>query len=297
MGSSNMAHGGSGNTPIIDKIDNLERQIIDGKLMFVDDDRNSLVSTSYVDSETEVEMVFDETDNLMPLKNSKGHGDLVLKLYDLNIERGFLSPKLKGSGRGVKEKDVGSAGGFGSRLGVDTSPINTGSNQEGFMVTPEPMQSNGNVEVEINAGPTVGQPSTDNIPGKSSYANVTGKPSGTKVNFRTLFTLGGNRIDVVVPVESIRAISERFANTAYGFFLGKRVASMDGLNAMLENGPWFIRNNPLILKKWHPDVNLLKKDVGTVPVWVKLYGVPVTAFGEDGLSATATKLGQAMLGL
>ncbi|GKC26216.1 hypothetical protein Tco_1033510, partial [Tanacetum coccineum] len=34
----------------------------------------------------------------------------------------------------------------------------------------------------------------------------------------------GNRVDVVVPVESIRAISERFANTAYGFFLGKRVA-------------------------------------------------------------------------
>nr|GEW95046.1 reverse transcriptase domain, reverse transcriptase zinc-binding domain protein [Tanacetum cinerariifolium] len=106
----------------------------------------------------------------------------------------------------------------------------------------------------------------------SSYANVTGKPSGTKVNFRTLFTLGrgGNGIDVVVPVESIRAISERFVNTDYGYFLGKRVAypvvanyvrntwckyrlvrlmvssstslfsfqfsSMEGLNAMLENG-------------------------------------------------------------
>nr|GEX26407.1 hypothetical protein [Tanacetum cinerariifolium] len=28
---------------------------------------------------------------------------------------------------------------------------------------------------------------------------------------------------------------------------------IDGLDAMLENGPWFIRNNPLILKKWHPD--------------------------------------------
>ncbi|GKD30526.1 zinc knuckle CX2CX4HX4C containing protein, partial [Tanacetum coccineum] len=50
----------------------------------------------------------------------------------------------------------------------------------------------------------------------------------------------------------------------------------DGLNAMLENDSWFIRNNPLILKKWHPDVNLLKEDVGTVPVWVKLHGVPVT---------------------
>ncbi|GJR20199.1 hypothetical protein Tco_0968726 [Tanacetum coccineum] len=42
-------------------------------------------------------------------------------------------------------------------------------------------------------------------------------------------------------------------------------SSMDGLDAMLENGPWFILNNPLILKKWHPDENLLKEDVSTVP--------------------------------
>nr|GEV43341.1 hypothetical protein [Tanacetum cinerariifolium] len=35
---------------------------------------------------------------------------------------------------------------------------------------------------------------------------------------------GGNGVDVVVPVESIRAIIARFANTVYGFFLGKRVA-------------------------------------------------------------------------
>ncbi|GKB53287.1 hypothetical protein Tco_0904040 [Tanacetum coccineum] len=36
--------------------------------------------------------------------------------------------------------------------------------------------------------------------------------------------ISGNGVDVVVSAESIRAISERFANTAYGFFLGKRVA-------------------------------------------------------------------------
>ncbi|GJZ37874.1 hypothetical protein Tco_0584065 [Tanacetum coccineum] len=112
--------------------------------------------------------------------------------------------------------------------------------------------------------------SAGNVPGKSSYANITGKPSGKKVNVRTLFTPGGNGIDVVVPVDSIHAISERFANTAYGFFLGKKVAypvvvnyvsntwgkyglirsmfssstklfsfqfsSMDGLDEMLENG-------------------------------------------------------------
>ncbi|GJV71524.1 reverse transcriptase domain-containing protein [Tanacetum coccineum] len=85
--------------------------------------------------------------------------------------------------------------------------------------------------------------------------------------------------------ELIRAIVERFVNTAYGFFLGKRVAYpvvanyvrntwgkfglvksmlssstmlfsfqfsfMDGLNSMLENGPLFIRNHPLIIRKWN----------------------------------------------
>nr|GFD16617.1 hypothetical protein [Tanacetum cinerariifolium] len=43
--------------------------------------------------------------------------------------------------------------------------------------------------------------------------------------------------------------------------------------------------------KWHPDENLLKEDVSTVPVWVKLHDVPITAFSEDGLSAIATKMG------
>ncbi|GKA83878.1 hypothetical protein Tco_0805473, partial [Tanacetum coccineum] len=66
--------------------------------------------------------------------------------------------------------------------------------------------------------------SAGNAPSSSLYANVTSKPSGKKLNFRTLFTPGGNGIDVVVLVESIRTISERFANTSYGFFLGKRVA-------------------------------------------------------------------------
>ncbi|GKA22673.1 hypothetical protein Tco_0708635 [Tanacetum coccineum] len=49
------------------------------------------------------------------------------------------------------------------------------------------------------------------------------------------------------------------------------------------------------MKKWHPYENLLKEDVSIVPVWVKLHGVPVTAFSEDGLSAIATKLGTPLM--
>nr|GEY43172.1 zinc knuckle CX2CX4HX4C [Tanacetum cinerariifolium] len=81
--------------------------------------------------------------------------------------------------------------------------------------------------------------------------------------------------------ESIRDISERFANMVYGFLLGKRVAYPVVTN--------YVRNT------WgkytlNPNVNILQEDVGNVLVWVKLHGVYVTAFSEDGLSAITTKL-------
>ncbi|GJV27664.1 putative reverse transcriptase domain-containing protein [Tanacetum coccineum] len=41
--------------------------------------------------------------------------------------------------------------------------------------------------------------------------------------------------------------------------------------------------------------NLMKEDVGNVPVWVKLHDIPVTAFSEDGLSVIATKLGTPLM--
>nr|GEW01383.1 RNA-directed DNA polymerase, eukaryota [Tanacetum cinerariifolium] len=47
--------------------------------------------------------------------------------------------------------------------------------------------------------------------------------------------------------------------------------------------------------KRHLDVKLLKEDVGNVLVWVKLYGVLVTAFSGDGLSVIATKLGTTLM--
>ncbi|GJZ64050.1 ALP1-like protein isoform X1, partial [Tanacetum coccineum] len=42
--------------------------------------------------------------------------------------------------------------------------------------------------------------------------------------------------------------------------------SKDGINAMIENDPWLIRNVSLILKKWTPNANIMKEDVCTIPV-------------------------------
>nr|GEY87137.1 hypothetical protein [Tanacetum cinerariifolium] len=265
------------------------------------------------------------------------------------MKRGFLRQKGSGEGRGVNEKDLNmnkmiSASCIGVSMDSedtlnDVSSIGVASAvREGvtpFMVdiTVEMGKQNSLDDTTVPGSfpplSTLVSTTAGNAPGKSSYANIIGKTSGKKVNVCTLFTPRGNGIDVVVPIDSIWAISECFANTSYDFFLGKKVAypvvanyvkntwgkyglvrsmfsssiglfsfqfsSMDGLDAMLENGPWFIKNNPLILKKWHPNENLLKEDVSTVPVRVKLHGVPITNFSEDGLSAIATKLGTPLM--
>ncbi|GKC30601.1 putative reverse transcriptase domain-containing protein [Tanacetum coccineum] len=160
---------------------------------------------------------------------------------------------------------------------------------------------------------------------------VTSEPSRKTVNFRTLNRSADNGADVAVTLEFflLQAISDRFANSVYGFFKGKGIAyhvvkiyvkntwskyglvklmmnstnklfffkfnSKDRMDVMLKYGPWFIHNIPLILKKWTLDWNLLKDDVGNVPVWVKFHNVPITAFSKDGLSAIETKLGTLLM--
>nr|GEU68212.1 hypothetical protein [Tanacetum cinerariifolium] len=57
-----------------------------------------------------------------------------------------------------------------------------------------------------------------------------------------------------------------------------------GLDDLLENKPYMIQNVLIILKKWSPDANLSKEDLTKVPMWVKLYNVPMVTFTSKGLS-------------
>ncbi|GKA34867.1 putative receptor-like protein kinase [Tanacetum coccineum] len=90
-----------------------------------------------------------------------------------------------------------------------------------------------NTQIEKNmGGPTsnvaanVTPSSTDLISfAPTSYAKlVSGETSKKSVNFRTFITPVRDGADVVVLLESNRAISEWLANTVYGFLLEKRVA-------------------------------------------------------------------------
>ncbi|GJV55825.1 copia protein [Tanacetum coccineum] len=110
---------------------------------------------------------------------------------------------------------------------------------------------------------------------------------GKKVAYPVVANYVRNTLSKFKLVRSMFSLSTGLFSFQFSF--------MDELDAMLENGPWFIQNNSLILKKWHPDKNLLKEDVSIVPVWVKLYGVPIMAFSEEGLSAITTKLGTPLM--
>ncbi|GJW44670.1 hypothetical protein Tco_0073469 [Tanacetum coccineum] len=63
------------NTPIVEKIDKIERQICEGRLRLLDNDGNPLVPTGIMESDSEVEVVYDETANLRISKSGKDGSD------------------------------------------------------------------------------------------------------------------------------------------------------------------------------------------------------------------------------
>ncbi|GJV99093.1 retrotransposon protein, putative, ty1-copia subclass [Tanacetum coccineum] len=205
-------------------------------------------------------------------------------------KRGFLSQKGSGVGRGVKEKQVSNASNLEVvKDGVVPSVTVTYDNtQKDLNDDPVGMEVQSPLVDQTNAVktgggsypplPTHGTNPTGNTPGKSSYANVIGESMAYPVVANYVRNTWGKF-----------GLVKSMLNSSTGLF-SFQFSSTDGLNSMLKNGSWFIHNHPLILRKWNPDVDLLKEDVGNVSVWVKLYGVPVMAFSKDGLSAIATKL-------
>ncbi|GJV33879.1 zinc knuckle CX2CX4HX4C containing protein [Tanacetum coccineum] len=132
---------------------------------------------------------------------------------------------------------------------------------------------------------------------------------------------------VAIPYEAVEEVSARFANTLYGYFIGKRLAfrlvenyvqntwakyglkrvhlhedfflfqfeTKEGMDSVLENSPWLIRTVPLILNVWSPNTVLKKAEVKKAHVWVKLHHVPIVAYSEIGLSFITTQIGKPIM--
>ncbi|GJT28635.1 retrovirus-related pol polyprotein from transposon TNT 1-94 [Tanacetum coccineum] len=167
-------------------------------------------------------------------------------------------------------------------------------------------------------------------PSFTSVVNGTNEiRSNPKVNFKAMVNY--EKVDnsnFVLPIAEVHAVKHKFDNSLVGFFVGKKVAfplvknyvtntwtkfgfekvmsddygvfyfkfaSLKGLEQVLELGPWMIKNVPLILTKWSPNMSLDKDRVTKVPVWVKFHKVPAVAYSEVGLSLLGTQVGNPIM--
>ncbi|GJS77179.1 integrase, catalytic region, zinc finger, CCHC-type containing protein [Tanacetum coccineum] len=115
---------------------------------------------------------------------------------------------------------------------------------------------------------------------------------------------GNSDVDQQVNIRSkeIRANKKADGNEycATGFGLhaesvNRNDGPVGGMDQVIERGPWIIRNTPLILNRWPPNVSLKCDEVTKVPVWVKLYNVPLVAYLEDRLSLIDTQVGKPIM--
>nr|GFA22526.1 hypothetical protein [Tanacetum cinerariifolium] len=128
---------------------------------------------------------------------------------------------------------------------------------------------------------------------------------------------------LAIPLSAVEEVSARFENTLYGYFISNRLAfplvenyvkntwarfglkrimlddgiflfqfdTKEGMERIIENGPWLIQGMPLILNVWTPSSALRKEEIKKAPVWVKMNHVPIAAYSEVGLSLITTQIG------
>ena len=53
--------------------------------------------------------------------------------------------------------------------------------------------------------------------------------------------------------------------------------SEEGLQTVIENGPWLVDQKPFFMQKWEAGLCLSRPEPTRIPVWVKIYNVPLEA--------------------
>ncbi|CAI9261135.1 unnamed protein product [Lactuca saligna] len=163
--------------------------------------------------------------------------------------------------------------------------------------------------------------------GKVSYAE---KVSGKKLNAANLISKIKKKADLPVgavemPISDILKGCSPFKTTLYGYFIDKHVnffnvnkfahnmwkrygleevmvneegiyffrfSSEQGMLNVLEGGVWMIFDSALIVRRWTTGISSARDQHDKVPVWVKIYNVPLEYWNGTGLSHIAWEIGK-----
>ncbi|KAL7589389.1 hypothetical protein Lser_V15G40879 [Lactuca serriola] len=85
-------------------------------------------------------------------------------------------------------------------------------------------------------------------------------------------------------------LEEVFMNSK-GFFFFK-FSDEKGMLSVLEGSPWLMFNNmPLFLQRWRPGLTLTKNKHDKIPVWIKIFDLPLEVWSGENLCRIASKIG------
>jgi hypothetical protein len=84
---------------------------------------------------------------------------------------------------------------------------------------------------------------------------------------------------------------ESVMTTSNGFIIF-HFNTVDEMHAVLEKGPWMFGGKNIILQQWHPRFQFDKNKITTLPVWIRLHGLPFPLWSKQGLSLAASMVGR-----
>ncbi|KAJ6887634.1 hypothetical protein NC652_028790 [Populus alba x Populus x berolinensis] len=84
---------------------------------------------------------------------------------------------------------------------------------------------------------------------------------------------------------------ESVMTTTNGFIIF-RFNTADEMQTVLEKGPWMFGGKNIILQQWHPRFQFDKNKISTLPVWIRLHGLPFPLWSRQGLSLAASMVGR-----
>ncbi|GJW59910.1 gag-pol polyprotein [Tanacetum coccineum] len=88
-------------------------------------------------------------------------------------------------------------------------------------------------------------------------------------------------------------LAEIITNDSGFYFL--KFISDEGLNFVLENGPWLVDGKPFFVQKWEAGLCMDKPEPTRVPLWVKIMNVPLEAWNTHGISRLASCIGNPII--
>ncbi|KAJ6346531.1 hypothetical protein OIU78_009042 [Salix suchowensis] len=86
---------------------------------------------------------------------------------------------------------------------------------------------------------------------------------------------------------------EHVMATSNGFFLFRFKKESD-LQEILRKGPWMFGGKTIVLQQWHPHFGFDKNKIASLPVWIRLKGLPFPLWTTQGLSQAASMVGKPM---